>query len=409
MKKIAILPVCFLMIFPCYGQLTITESLFKQPTCRDSLDGAIKIKVMGGNAPYFYNWSNKNKTDSLIDILHGTYTVTVTDSSIPSINTVKSYVLENPAKLDIQFHLECEFLFTRPDEFGVALVFDSFPNPFNQSIYFNYISIEDPGSNLSYSLYDDYILLVSGDLSKKGSGNFSIKYIDKTKPYTKYGNKYRQTCSANYIIKLPENKYDIHKVKLLTPDTLFIENKEPVKAKLEVLPLSTTTLNTTKKKFIQQYQWEKSDYNGGFTKVGCKYCDTLIINEGKPSVFRFNLKSLGGCESYTYVYVVEKPIGTEKPIAFLPTAFSPNDDGYNDQLTLYGAEGVEKVVWMRVFDPWGNLVFEQKDFPAGDNHYGWDGTYKGIAANIGVYTCTYRILLRDGTERTLNNSVSLMR
>ena len=73
------------------------------------------------------------------------------------------------------------------------------------------------------------------------------------------------------------------------------------------------------------------------------------------------------------------------------------------------AEGIEKVVWMRVFDPWGDLIFEQKDFPAGDNHYGWDVTYKGIAANIGVYTCTYRILLKDGTERTLNNSVSLMR
>jgi gliding motility-associated-like protein len=153
------------------------------------------------------------------------------------------------------------------------------------------------------------------------------------------------------------------------------------------------------------------------TKVdSCKQCLNYksLPKSTDDTAFIFYAIDVHNCERRERMRIYPKP-PPEIPIlppeykVFLPNAFSPNDDGYNDQLTIYGAEGVEKVIWMRVYDLWGNLVFEQKDFPAGDNHYGWNGTYKGIAANLGTYTCTYRVLLKDGTERTINNGVSLLR
>lgn len=63
---------------------------------------------------------------------------------------------------------------------------------------------------------------------------------------------------------------------------------------------------------------------------------------------------------------------------FVPNIFSPNDDGYNDVFKPRGTEpfGYE----LRIYDRWGNLVFESKELDKG-----WDGTYKGVRMNSAVF------------------------
>ena len=55
------------------GKITQAESVSK-------IGGSIDITVVGGTAPYIYTWSNNAKTEDLINIPVGTYTVTVKDS-----------------------------------------------------------------------------------------------------------------------------------------------------------------------------------------------------------------------------------------------------------------------------------------------------------------------------------------
>jgi len=62
----------------------ITNSTLTQPNCYDANGGAINISVAGGTGPYTYLWSNDSTTQDLTGLDVGSYTVTITDSSIPA-------------------------------------------------------------------------------------------------------------------------------------------------------------------------------------------------------------------------------------------------------------------------------------------------------------------------------------
>jgi gliding motility-associated-like protein len=58
-------------------------------------------------------------------------------------------------------------------------------------------------------------------------------------------------------------------------------------------------------------------------------------------------------------------------LVFVPNAFSPDGDGYND--VLFAQTGsVQTLVNFQIYNRWGNLVFETRDF-----NQGWDGRYRG--------------------------------
>jgi len=64
----------------------------------------------------------------------------------------------------------------------------------------------------------------------------------------------------------------------------------------------------------------------------------------------------------------------------IPNAFSPNNDGVNDLFRIIRTRGLRDFVAFRVFNRWGNMVFESSDFEGE-----WDGTHKGQALEMGVY------------------------
>src|SRR5690606_29566697 len=49
-------------------------------SCNTSKDGSALVSVSGGTAPYQYSWSNGALTRDLINVLPGTYQLTVTDA-----------------------------------------------------------------------------------------------------------------------------------------------------------------------------------------------------------------------------------------------------------------------------------------------------------------------------------------
>jgi gliding motility-associated-like protein len=63
---------------------------------------------------------------------------------------------------------------------------------------------------------------------------------------------------------------------------------------------------------------------------------------------------------------------------FMPTAFTPDADGINDQ---FGAKGINvRDFHLEVFNRWGEKIFESTDI---NTH--WDGTYQGSTAQQGSY------------------------
>jgi gliding motility-associated-like protein len=67
---------------------------------------------------------------------------------------------------------------------------------------------------------------------------------------------------------------------------------------------------------------------------------------------------------------------------YFPNAFTPNSNGNNDLYMGYGV-GI-KSYRMRIFDRWGELLFETTDL-----YTGWDGTYKGKKLPGGIYPVVF--------------------
>lgn len=83
---------------------------------------------------------------------------------------------------------------------------------------------------------------------------------------------------------------------------------------------------------------------------------------------------------------------------FLPNVFSPNDDGHNDVFKPSGTNLFEYE--MRIYDRWGNKVFESNDI-----ENGWDGTFNGKRMNSAVFV--YYIL--SAGEVISKGNVTLVR
>lgn len=91
-----------------------------------------------------------------------------------------------------------------------------------------------------------------------------------------------------------------------------------------------------------------------------------------------------------------------KPLADIPTAFSPNGDGNNDVLYVRGY-GVQTVN-LRIFNRWGEKVFETNDM-----NVGWDGTFKGKPQETEAYGFVLNVTFTDGTTFYKKGNVTLLR
>ncbi|MBL8003323.1 MAG: choice-of-anchor L domain-containing protein [Flavobacteriales bacterium] len=87
---------------------------------------------------------------------------------------------------------------------------------------------------------------------------------------------------------------------------------------------------------------------------------------------------------------------------YIPNAFSPDGDGVND---LFRAEGTGiREFTMRVYDRWGELVFETEDITKA-----WDGAFKGGLATPGVYVVQVRVKAMIGEAYDRMGHVTLVR
>lgn len=93
---------------------------------------------------------------------------------------------------------------------------------------------------------------------------------------------------------------------------------------------------------------------------------------------------------------------------FIPNAFSPNNDGYNDFFTIYAENDVINIQTFQIFDRWGQQLFEAKNVSPNDDSLRWNGKFKGKTLKPQVLVWWTRIEFRDGSIKTLSGDVSLL-
>lgn len=91
-----------------------------------------------------------------------------------------------------------------------------------------------------------------------------------------------------------------------------------------------------------------------------------------------------------------------KPYVYVPNAFSPNGDGENEILYVRGPNIAS--MEFKIFDRWGELVFETQD-----RSVGWNGEFRGKAMDPDVYDYYLRVVCIDGYESIIKGNITLLR
>lgn len=87
----------------------------------------------------------------------------------------------------------------------------------------------------------------------------------------------------------------------------------------------------------------------------------------------------------------------------IPNAFSPNNDGENDVFIVEGRHRIAEIE-LKVFNRWGELVFESND-----PEVGWDGYYKGVLQEMDAYVYWARIVYVSTREVFEKGNLTLLR
>ncbi|MDX1447243.1 gliding motility-associated C-terminal domain-containing protein, partial [Lishizhenia sp.] len=91
-----------------------------------------------------------------------------------------------------------------------------------------------------------------------------------------------------------------------------------------------------------------------------------------------------------------------EPFVFVPNAFSPDGDGEND--ILFVRSNIVSELTFKVFDRWGELVFESNDITRG-----WDGTFQGKLLDPDTYDYYLEAYCIDGSQEIIKGNITLIR
>ena len=107
-----------------------------------------------------------------------------------------------------------------------------------------------------------------------------------------------------------------------------------------------------------------------------------------------------GCSDSAYITV---KVFKTLPIVFVPSGFTPNNDGKNDLLRPI-AVGIKSIDYFNIYNRWGQLLFSTKI-----NGHGWDGKINGQPQTTGTFVWTVKATDYKGAAYFQKGVVTLIR
>ncbi len=320
--------------------------------CVGDTTGSIAVTFAGGTPIYNYLWSNNVNTPNQSNLRSGTYILTVSDANGCKYND--TITIKSPKAIDAD-------LSTMPvrcygDRNGVITI-----NAFGGTTPYLY-SLDGKNFNgisqivgLKSSAYDVYVKDAYGCIwfTKENVG---------TPP------KFSLDATADVVINLGE------KIQLFA---------NPQNAQGKVV-----------------YTW-KQPYDSTLT---CLKCPNPTAAPKSTIVYSVVGIDSVGCRATDSVKItVEK----QRNI-YVPTGFTPNNDMINDKLIVHGRPGT-MIDLFRIYDRWGELVYEAREFEINSENAGWNGTFKGIDMMSGIFVWYVEATYIDGAKESLKGHTTLIR
>ena len=440
----------FELLEPTQLTETITSSVFPSGdniSCHGLADGTLDLTVTGGASNYLYAWTTSNGSglnptdEDQMGLSAGTYSVTVTDAN--GCLASETVVLTEPTYLSAS-------ITTVSDYYGLPISCTGMND--------GAIDVQMNGGSPGYSCsWNTTPVQVGTSLSGIGEGNYTVTCID--------ANGCETTASVELLgHALPSVNPDPSvevcqgepvtfgsnsaptescfwkfsngmQVDVCGSNTVFIDEPGCLDASLYVTnefgctdsvflsdyicvhanPIAEFNMSSSNLTIIENsvsfentslnadsYYWEFSD---GSSSYEDSPNHTFMVDEpGEYEVILFAENEFGCTDTALQTIRI-----WDELLFYIPNAFTPNGDEYNNAFRpVFGSGYNPKDYSLKVYNRWGELVFESLDLS-----FGWDGTYNGNMAQTGIYS--WIMTLREDKEVLHNSkdvysgSVSLLR
>ena len=313
-------------------------------SCSGNSDGEIEAVVLGGSPDYVYSWNTVPVQTSplLSGLSEGLYIVTITDiNGCAAIDTTVLIANPRPILIPDPAVEVCE---------GEMVTFSSNSNPLEMCSWTlsNGMLLDVCGPNTIYiaepGCYDAN-LVVTNEFGCSDSV-FLSNYI---------------CINANPVADFSASTYD----------ATIIEN---------AVSFQNLSYGAT------DYEWEFGD--GGYSTDEHVTHSFISTVPGEYNVVLYAYDEMGCFDSISKIITV-----WDELLFYTPNTFTPDGNEHNNVFVpVFGSGYSAEDYSLKIFNRWGELVFESKD-PA----FGWDGTYNGAQMQIGTYSWKMMLKVSDTT------------
>lgn len=153
--------------------------------------------------------------------------------------------------------------------------------------------------------------------------------------------------------------------------------------------------------------------NGPITKwewlpahdLSCSNCGTPTASIKKDITYAVIATNAYGCKATDSINI---KVFCESTQVYIPNVFTPDGDGVNDILMVRGT-GINTVKSFRIFNRWGEIVFEKANFYPNEKSSGWDGTVRGSKAPTDIYVYTCEVVCENGNSFVYKGNVAIIK
>lgn len=330
---------------PVMVSIEIVDSI----SCYGRNDGVLHAIATGGSGDYSFIWSNNATSADADGIVASLYTVTVTDSE----GCMHSTGFNMPQPSQITF------------EYG-TLDIDCKLNPYG-SVFVENIA----GGSPDYQVIIDGLPILQDTFAGLDAGLHDIQVTD------------RLGCMEETGFQI----YDNSQINVDAGDDQMI-----LLGDLATMTAYSSSDNVT-------WLWTPAD------SLSCQDCQTTVANLIDDRIYTITvIDTITGCTDVDNLIIRVK----KERETFIPNVFSPNNDGINDVLMIYGRTGMTQVKRFAVFDRMGEQLFNQENFQPDDPQFGWDGSFRGKRMNSGVFVWLAEIEYKDGFVQVFKGDVTLL-
>ena len=403
--------------------------------CFGQSKGAIDVNVSGGSPTYSYQWDHGPTTQDLNQLPAGNYHLLVTDANGCTAEYSASIINDSP--ITATFNTEAASCAGYADGRAFASASGGSP-PYN---YFwsngeaanpavnlpggwAYVTITDSqGCELEDSTFIEqpapFMVNVDlADVSCFGADDGSIFVnVSGANPPFVFSTDAEKFFGSPLIAPLPPGEYELYirDSKGCIYDTSGLTIAEPPKLTLNLGPDTVVTYGTYLELYpdiggVDPADWGLLDYlwfsNNPQTPPLDSSARIGTFEVFSPTTATLTITDPNGCTASDLINIFVSEFRSVE----VPTGFSPGNDGINDLLRVHGnSQLVEKINYFRIFDRWGELLFEARDFEINSSTVGWDGTFKGKPMPAGVYVWYLEVSFVDGFLEQYSGHSTLIR